>query len=224
MGCLAKDTQCNDDEKPARRASVDAFALGKFLVTVAQYAKCADAGACSREPEKLDAGNQLGTWKNQKLNHPVNALTWDEARTFCERIGGRLPSAQEWEYAAKSGEDNVYPWGDAPVTGQRANYCDANCDQVGFDTSSFTIDRTQNDGYAGTSPVGTYPAGATKWGLFDMAGNVWEWTESKYDANTREARGGGWNGPARVLRPSFRFRNVPSLRFTDFGVRCALSR
>lgn len=226
MGCLAKDSQCDDDEKLARRVWVRTFALGKYPVTVEQYAKCANAGACSREPQKQDWGHETGTWKNGKMNHPVNSLTWDEARRFCEWIGGRLPMAEEWEYAAKSGEERIYPWGDEPPTGRRANYCDVNCVKAAeaSETAWWIIDQREDDGHAATSPVGSYPAGATMWGLLDMAGNVWEWTASKYDVGSYELRGGGWNNRARWLRATSRDRYAPTKRDTTYGVRCALSR
>lgn len=77
-----------------------------------------------------------------------------------------------------------------------------------------------DDGYAFTSPVGSYPAGASKWGLLDMAGNVWQWTASDYDATHKELRGGGWVFPPVVLRASDRVGVDPSTWEIYLGFRC----
>lgn len=120
-------------------------------------------------------------WKNGLLSHPINCVTWEEAAAFCTWVGGRLPTPTEWEYAATSGDpEKQYPWGESPPDGSHANYCNVNCPKaLGKDGKNLEtwekrgwIDRTQNDGWAATSPVGTYPAGATPWGLLDMAGNL----------------------------------------------------
>ena len=95
--------------------------MGRTEVTVAAYLKCIAAGACDRELEKHDTANHAFNVKNHRLDHPVNAVTWGEAESFCRWMGGRLPTAVEWEYAAKGGEARIFPWGNQPVTGRRAN-------------------------------------------------------------------------------------------------------
>jgi formylglycine-generating enzyme required for sulfatase activity len=177
-GCVPGDRLCDDNEKPPRRERVAGFWMMKTDVTVAAYEKCAAAGDCSREPQSEDLEMKTCNWKNARANHPVNCINWIEAVQFCEWIGGRLPTAVEWEYAAKSGRDVVYPWGNAPVAAKRANYCDAKCpealtaDQRQKWTDGKFIDLTQNDGGSATSPVGSYPAGATLWGLDSPSSNV----------------------------------------------------
>ena len=195
FGCEPQDTQCYDNEKPGRAASVRAFWLGKTDVTVAAFKHCVDAGACT-------AANTGGScnWGTGKMDHPINCVDWTQAQAFCSWSGGRLPSAEEWEYAAKSGESRIYPWGDQQPNGQLAKYGSSD----------------------GTAPAGSYTAGASKWGLLDMAGNVWQWTASNYDADNKELRGGSWNSRPVHLRASSRYRYDPSDGSSTFGFRCGL--
>jgi formylglycine-generating enzyme required for sulfatase activity len=228
MGCESQDTECFDNEKPAHPVSVGEFWLGMTDVTVAAYAKCVQAGACEGSIQSIDTETHACNWKNGRMDHPMNCIKWDESERFCRWVGGRLPTAEEWERAAKGGEDRVYPWGDQPPNGALANFCDKNCPDAFNDeqrqrwTDNHWIDYAQDDGYAGTSPVGVYPSGASKWGLLDMSGNVWQWTASNYDATNKEVRGGGWAGTHRDLRASYRYRHRPSDRLTFVGFRCGL--
>jgi len=210
---------------------VQPFWIGTTLVTVAAYAKCVDTGACvaPNVPTGKDDWSRNCNWRaSGKENHPVNCLNWFRALTFCRWIGGRLPTAEEWEYAAKGGESRIYPWGDDSVTGLRANLCDRNCRAALPESAkkeweySRWIDDSQDDGYAATSPVGSFPAGISRFGLLDMAGNVLEWTSSNFDAKTKEARGGSWNNLAQFLRSSYRFSRTPANGNVNLGTRCVL--
>ena len=194
-GCEPQDTQCDNDEKPGRTVSLSTFWLGKTDVTVEAYRKCVTAGACSAANTDNDKCNY-----GKRATHPVNCLDWSQARTFCEWAGGRLPTAEEWEYAAKSGESRIYPWGDQAPNGQLAKY----------------------ESSDGTAPAGSYAAGASKWGLLDMAGNVWQWTASDFDSSNKEIRGGCWNDPPQSLRASYRRRLAPADRYSSLGFRCGL--
>lgn len=192
------------------------FWLAKTDVTVAAYERCVNAGACNKPNTDKETCNY-----GRRRDHPVNCVDWNQANAFCSWIGGRLPSAEEWEYAAKSGESRIFPWGNEPVSAQRANFCDRRCHQANPDFKYF--DDSMDDGYAATSPVNAFPAGATKWGLLDMAGNVWNWTASDYDAKTKELRGGGWNVRPQALRASNRgWGDDPSYRDDHIGFRCGL--
>lgn len=228
FGCEPQDQNCGKDEKPGRSVSVRAFWLGKTDVTVAAYARCAAAGACESSIHSIETEQHTCNWKNGRLDHPINCVNWNDSKRFCAWAGGRLPTAEEWEYAAKSGESRVYPWGDQPVNGQRANFCDRNCPNALSDMDkkvfrdAHWIDDAENDGYAGTSPVGYFPAGVTKWGLLDMAGNVMNWTATDYDAESKELRGGGWSAQPHDLRASSRSMYAPSYRFHFMGFRCGL--
>jgi formylglycine-generating enzyme required for sulfatase activity len=216
-GCEPQDKDCYDNEKPGHTASVRALWLGKTDVTVAAYKKCIAAGAC--EDISNDDDQHRCNLKNGRLDHPMNCLDWKSAQTFCSWVGGRLPSAEEWEYAAKSGESRIFPWGNAAIDSRRANVCDKRCKAA---NPSLTADESLDDGYAATSPVGAFPAGASKWGLLDMAGNVWQWTSTDYDASNKELRGGSWSNHPQFLRVSLRFRLVPSNRNVNVGFRCGL--
>ena len=148
-------------------------------------------------------------------HHPIVRVTWDKAVVYCQWAGGcgRLPSEAEWEYAARGGKGGfVYPWGNA-INKENANY----------------------DG-GGTSPVESYPAYG--FGLFDMAGNVWEWYSDWYDDNyysqspdkdpqgpssgtERVLRGGSWDDFPEDLRASVRDGGVPEVTDVVVGFRCA---
>jgi iron(II)-dependent oxidoreductase len=198
LGCELQDSDCEKDEGPTRYATVTPFWLGKTEVTVAAYTKCVTAGACTppRDPGSGCTWNVPG-----KENHPINCIDWNQATRFCEWIGGRLPTAKEWEYAAKGGRSRIYPWGDELPDRNRAN----------FDSQ-------------GTDPVGMHPEGATPQGVLDMAGNLCEWTSSSYSATSKEVRGGSWNVDGRWLRVSYRNGTGASVGGDGTGVRCALSQ
>ena len=129
-------------------------------------------------------------------------ISWDEAQAYCEWAGGRLPTEAEWEYAVRGGKDGLkYPWGDE-IAPENANYSGSK--------------------WKGTSPVRSYPANA--WGLYDMAGNVWEWAADWYDENyyaslpsdkPPEDPRGPQSGTMRVLRGGSFFFDTRNLRFAN---------
>jgi formylglycine-generating enzyme required for sulfatase activity len=153
-----------------------------------------------------------------QADHPVINVTWDQARTFCEWRNARLPTEAEWEKAARGGlEGKLYPWGGESPDCQRANF--RGC--VGD-----------------TSQAGSYPANG--YGLFDMAGNVWEWVADWYGANyyasspsekpagpdsgdSRVVRGGSWYVSANVVRSAVRYAYAPADRSSNLGFRCSRS-
>jgi iron(II)-dependent oxidoreductase len=214
-GCEPQDTQCDDEEKPGREVTLTGFWLAKTETTVAAYAKCSDAGKCTHPATIPDAACNWGI--SGREAHPVNCVDARQGKAFCAWIGGRLPSADEWEYAAKGGEKRIYAWGDAPYSGTRANVCDRKCKAAHSQLSAI---ETEDDGWPATAPVASYAAGATKQGLLDMTGNVGEWTESERDFRVR---GGGWDlGTPRYMRSSAFVRLEATERYDTVGFRCAL--
>ncbi len=165
--------------------------------------------------EEKDLAKRFRSWSdNEKQfnqdDQPVMGVTWYAAKAYClwlsllENNGSdlyRLPGEMEWEYAAAGKEGRTYPWGNADPTSKLANYA-------------------QNEG--ATTPVGRYSGGATPDGLYDMAGNVWEWMEGLYSKDTpaRSMRGGSWVSFSDYLRCSFRTYYYPELsRNYDVGFR-----
>jgi formylglycine-generating enzyme required for sulfatase activity len=208
---------------------VPAFRIGKNDVTVNEFKTCVSAGVCSSAPMERDEQKERCNGKNGRFDHPINCISWPEAKQFCEWQGGRLPTASEWEYAASSGDPTRrYPWGNADVDAERANFCDVNCaNALGTDGKNLRLWRERgwisehaNDGWAATSPVGRFPKGASSWGLLDMAGNVWQWTSTESGPGARAVRGGSWdNAP-----PSLEIRHALSWPETGadagMGFRC----
>jgi formylglycine-generating enzyme required for sulfatase activity len=219
FGCEPQDADCSDDERPGRRVEVASLWVGKTEVTVEAYAHCVTAGKCGTP----NVGNACNWAVAGRGRYPINCVDWSQASAFCAYDGGRLPTAEEWEYAAKGGGSRIYSWGDQEVTDHRANFADnryktkypRNLDVPG-----------QDDGWVESAPVGMYPSGATKQGLLDMIGNVIEWTASEYVTGEREARGGGWatESRSRRLRASYRTSRPPSFWHATYGFRCVLPR
>lgn len=217
-GCEARDLDCSADERPGRQASVASMWLEKTEVTVDAYARCVTAGSCG-VPHTGGACN----WSvaGREL-HPINCVDWTQASAFCHYLGGQLPTAEEWEYAAKGGEPRIYPWGDELANDRRANFADTQYKKKyprAFDIPG------EDDGWVETAPVGSFPAGATKQGVLDMAGNVIEWTASEYAPGAYEARGGGWatESTSRRLRASYRTGRPPASWHATYGLRCRLA-
>jgi|GEM_PF-5087350 len=190
---------------------IEAFYLDKTLVTVEQYEACVIAGVCPSPP---DNGNWAATYNRRgNKKRPVNEITWYGAKAYCDWMGKRLPSADEWEWAARGREeDRVYPWGNEikltihPVCWQRYD--------SKFDTGQ------------GTCEVGKYAR--SRDGVTDMAGNVWEWTSTFSDefSNLVIMKGGAWyNDDPEKLKVSYRGYASPyhSDDASD-GFRCAFNQ
>ncbi len=200
MGCEpTRDPTCAPTELPAHAIQVGAFRLDRAEVTQAAYAACVGAGVCT-PPAAEPARRSPQT--------PVTHVTWSQARAYCRWRGQRLPTEAEWELAARGTDGRVYPWGDTPPTCQTAH--------------------TPSCGEA-PAEAGGRPAGASPFGVLDLAGNVDEWVEDEYapygsaDAGSgqRVARGGAYD--AWHARSTARSALAPDHRDALLGFRCAAS-
>ena len=226
-------TMGNDDsryegEKPAHTVVLDAYYIDQYEVTNIRYAECVAAGAC--EPPSSNASATRDSYYDNAdfAEYPVMFVSWNAAISYCEWRGARLPTEAEWEKAARGGlEGQQYPWADK-FDGTLANYCDSSC-TLKYSVSDF------NDGYIDTAPVGAYPSNG--YGLYDMAGNLWEWTTDWFDPDyygispesnptgsekgiTRVVRGGSWNSLSATLPVSYRASNFVSGTYDFLGFRC----
>jgi len=213
MGCNeVVDDECADDEKPGREVTVAAFRIDRTEVSARRYAECVAADACAAAPTAPECTAADST----TAEHPINCIDWSEAKAFCTWAGGRLPSEAEWEKAARGSDRRKYPWGNTaiPEAGRVANICDATC-SLKWKLESY------DDGFAETAPVGSFPTGASPYGVLDMGGNVWEWTADTYaETTSRVIRGGSWNNQARNTRVSIRTSFRPEARAATVGLRC----
>ncbi len=256
MGSDEKDAL--DTERPAHRVKLSPYCMDELEVTVAQYKECSDRGRCRRAgkennwPDIKEAQRKIydplcniGDLEG-KATHPINCVDWDQAREACDARGARLPTEAEWEYGARGSDGRIYPWGDEAPNAKLLNACGKEC--VAWqkkhrdpDHAALSFMYDEDDGFANTAPVGSFPMGKSRWGVQDVVGNVWEWVSDHYaeydpasagatatdpkgpaSGTDRVIRGGAWNGamPSWV-RPSFRFHVAPTARSYGFGFRCA---
>lgn len=185
-----------DGWRPAHPLRLQPFCIDTHEVTVRDYQRCVDAGEC-RPPHRSTHWFRIGTMTSEqakkqaraysefcnaghpdRLDHPVNCVDWFQSSDFCTWRGARLPTESEWEFAARGAEGRTYPWGEEPPDRSRANGCGRECTRwqkkIGVVASAKLFDG--DDGFVGTSPVGSFPEGASPQGVQDLIGNVFEWT------------------------------------------------
>lgn len=191
MGGL--DPAAATNEKPVRKVTMSAFWIDKVEVTNAMYADCVQAGGCNL-PFAFKSDNRQSYFNNPEFaDFPVVYVGWGEADAYCKWAGRRLPTEAEWERAARGDDFRTYPWGDDRATASYANF---------------------NYYYGDTNRVGSYPAGASFFGVLDMAGNIAEWVNDYYDSDYYTAAiNNNPTGPA--VRSSYFNRVVRGGTFAD---------
>jgi formylglycine-generating enzyme required for sulfatase activity len=237
-------------EKPAHQVALEPYCIDEFEVTVEQYKACSDAGRCKRAGT-TNAWDKITDKESKAFDplcnirdpvghstHPINCVDWDMAEKYCHEQGKRLPTEAEWEFAARGPDGRKFPWGDDDPGAGHLNACGKECVAWGLkngieEKAMYEAD----DGFANTAPVGSFPKGASRYGVKDVVGNVWEWVGDWYGEYPKEEqkdpkgpatgderviRGGGWNGSyASWVRPTFRYKDSPMKRSYGIGFRCA---
>ena len=232
-------------EAPVHTVELDAFYMDQYEVTNAEYRGFV---AATGHPAPRGIGytavyerlkHNYEPWDDPGFNHPnqpVTTVTWFDATAYCKWVGKRLPTEAEWEKAARGGlEGTRYPWGNAEPNHTSANFADS---QTEFEWRSPDVD----DGFLFTAPVGTFSPNG--YGLYDMAGNVWEWCADWYSptyysdaqgaerplrnpkgpdtGERRVLRGGTWYRAAHTIRNAERISDYPDSSLNVVGFRCAM--
>lgn len=220
------------DEEPEHAVYLDAFFIDETEVTNAMYELCVDEGKCSPPLDFSSKSHSNYYGNSQYSNFPVVNIDWEQANTYCEWAGRRLPTEAEWEKAARGENGYIFPWGD--------NF---SCRNGNFDDETqyddYTVEGGKGcDGYIEIAPVGSYWSGASPYDVLDMSGNVWEWVADIYDADyyyeqppvnpqgpekgsARVMRGGSWDNIAPYVRAAKRLSNDANSFYNNAGFRCA---
>ena len=194
------------DELPIHSVTVATFELDETEVSVAAYKGCVDAGKCLPS----DTGGTCNWGRSDRAKHPINCVDYEMSASFCAWAGKRLPTEEEWEYAARYTDGRTFPWGN---------------EDPGSTRSCFS-----KKAEAGTCEIGAYPAGDSELGFKDMSGNVWEYTSSIYCLYSKPncvganhtVKGGSFHMPlAGVVRAPLRSYRSPEVHNAFDGFRCA---
>ncbi|MEM7113488.1 MAG: SUMF1/EgtB/PvdO family nonheme iron enzyme [Chloroflexota bacterium] len=246
MGADANAPNAASDAMPSHPVTLNPFYIDQYEVSVQQFATflntledyrngCAGFNcALTRfETQYTYLLNNLGVYEPQVNygGYPVNWVSWYGAQAYCEWAGGRLPTEAEWEYAARGQKSYFYPWGNTAPTSNQA---------------VFGFPRREGAFFDSLQPVDRLPEGRSPFGLYSMAGSLWEWVLDSYDANyystnpgsaynnsiegARVVRGGGWTSPASNLHTYTRHHLNPDINqernadliYWDVGFRCVV--
>lgn len=229
-GCFQMGSQSGDpDEQPVHKVCISSFKMAKYEVRQKFFQTL-----MGYNPSQYVGGDL-----------PVETVSWEGARDYCRKLGLRLPTEAEWEYAARGGTQGEYYWGEK-LSGKEANFCDSAC---GLNNREINV----TDGFKNTAPVGSFPP--NPFGLYDMAGNVAEWVQDwsainenyyfmspekdprgprpELDACSgahcvgsisithKVLRGGGWNQGVTEMRSSSRKDAHFQIKEDGTGFRCA---
>jgi len=217
-GEFAMGSEAYDDEKPIHQVYLNAFYMDIYEVTNAAYKACVMTGVCD-PPQNTRSYTHPSYYGNSQYDdYPVIYVEWHQAQTYCEWRGGSLPTEAQWEKAARGTDGRTYPWGNSMPDKNRLNY---------------------NGNFGDTSKVGSYESGKSPYGMYDMAGNVWEWVADWYDGSYyksspssnplgpnfgqyRLLRGGSWSVSDNYVRSADRYNGTPV--YYLIGFRCARSQ
>jgi sulfatase modifying factor 1 len=228
-GCFQMGSKVGDpDELPVHEVCISSFKLSKYEVKQKNY----------------QAVMKVNPSENVGADHPVDSVSWLDARGYCKKLGLRLPSEAEWEYAARGGKQTEFYWGNR-VTGREGNFCDSTCEMN-------IREPRVSDGFRHTAPVGSFPP--NPFGLHDMSGNVSEWVQDWFDIDKKYYmvspkkdppgarpeldtcagtcagaasitnkiyRGGAWNQSVSEMRSANRKESHFQLQAAGNGFRCA---
>jgi len=226
MGSDIDETEC-----PVHEVTLDAFEIDQFEVTLAEWQACVNQNRCGALP--THCLNELTSRPDYTTTFPAVCVTWAQASAYCEDQGGRLPTEAEWEKAAAGTQGAKWAWGSSPPE----------CDDANFRLASIYC-------WQGVRPVGWYSDSVSAFGLYDVNGNVFEWTEDWYDAtfyaespalnpikdsgvctstidaepracSNRVLRGGAYNTTEATIRNAARSFADPMLVDVNIGFRCA---
>jgi formylglycine-generating enzyme len=223
MGVPPGDRDGGRDEYPRHEVYLDAYMIDTYEVTNGRYLEFVKATG-HRVPQNAKNPTR-NLWEGDRITEslaarPVVNVDWFDADAYCRWAGKRLPTEAEWEKAAKGNHDWRFPWGNVEPTAKHLNY---NQQWIGEKT---------------LMPVGSYEAGRSPYGLYDMAGNVWEWVHDWYDASyyerspkknpkgpetgtKRVLRGSGWQNETPTVRIFTRVDSDPAVKNESTGFRCA---
>ena len=189
MGSVKSDIKAQSYEKPQHKVYLDAFWIDRTEITNAQYARCVSERYCLAPSNKSSSSYESSLTRKSYYDnsvyaeYPVIYVSWQDAANYCTWAGRRLPSEAEWEKAARGMEGAIYPWGNTSPNCKLANYYDNLA-------SSYCVNNT--------SAVGSYPDGASPYGVMDMAGNVQEWVNDWFRGDYyiftyhQSSRAGDW--------------------------------
>lgn len=233
MGCdPANDASCVDNpmhphvltERPTHAVTLSPYLIDLHEVTLGHYGECVADGDCTPPGENWAECNALAEDHDE---HPVDCVTFEQGRAFCQWAAKRLPTEAEWEYAARGSDERIYPWGHQPPDCSRAN---------------LHFNGAAGCGTVDTYAVGSLPAGDSPFGVRDMCGNVAEFvadffSDDYYEnsvgtdpqgpktGTARVLRGGGYNYPIDpwIMRASSRTSYDSTVPSPQVGFRCAKS-
>jgi len=236
MGCNeVEDDLCAAGEKPFHKIMLKEFLIDKYEVSMRDYQKCVEDGACAHHWNDETCHIWNGKWgkgvlpqKYRDASKPVMCVDWSQAGKYCKWAGKRLPTEAEWEKSARGNNAFKYAWGNKP--------------EPGCGHAVMASEKGAGCGAFSTSPIGTKPYGMSPYGVMDLAGNAWEWVSDWFDekyyndspeenpagpvtGERRVVRGGGWIDRSLMeFRASRRLGINPADSGNDIGFRCAADK